>query len=383
MKKALVTTIVLVLGLGLATFAANPLSGSWKTDIEITIDGAGGLTVTDFDSTLSVDYTISGWTFGSVTGFELGGWTTQSFSADGVLGAFTFGSALVFDPANAAFTSWDTTVSVSIAGITFDAEFLLMGGADWGSGWTLGASGIAGDVTLATTVYFNMDSAGNLVQTGDCCVCFTGIDIEIGLPWCCIETVDIDLSFGCETGFEGVCFSVSGIAIPAWPWLSFDAELCFYTGETGKLLTLTPVLDLGDFSCITLYYALLYEGGVSCQTAPTVITGVEFYGIGLTCTIGGCTFTSLSSFNEADYDLVKDPYWEVFTIACDADGCCGGLFSFQIDTYFDCTSAMLFDWGETDVTMSFGLGSNLTLSVGLVVDTIGFTEWTLGFEFAF
>ncbi|HDL85762.1 MAG TPA: hypothetical protein ENH11_05490 [Candidatus Acetothermia bacterium] len=54
-----------------------------------------------------------------MTGFILTGWDTQEFTANGVLGAFTLGSDLIFDPSDALFTTWDSTGSVSIAGVSF------------------------------------------------------------------------------------------------------------------------------------------------------------------------------------------------------------------------------------------------------------------------
>jgi hypothetical protein len=165
MKKALVVAIVMVLGLGALAFA-GPMSGIFTTDICFSFDSSTGTVYADdFSAELTVDYTVCGWEFESVSGFSLAGWDTQSFTADGVLGAFTIGSTLVFDPSGAAFTSWDSTVGVSIAGVALDAEFLL---EDDGAGWTFGASGGAGDCDFGATVYFNMDADGDLVQTGYC-----------------------------------------------------------------------------------------------------------------------------------------------------------------------------------------------------------------------
>ncbi|MCD6136270.1 hypothetical protein J7J63_06145, partial [Candidatus Bipolaricaulota bacterium] len=105
MKKALVLTLAFALGLGVAAFANAPLSGSWCADISINPQSPA---FTAFDNDITVDYTVGGWTFESVTGFSLTGWDTQEFTADGVLGAFTIGSDLVFNPGAASFTSWDT-----------------------------------------------------------------------------------------------------------------------------------------------------------------------------------------------------------------------------------------------------------------------------------
>jgi len=324
-----------------------------------------------FTSTLIVDYTVGGWVFNSTSKFDDTGWIAQSFAATGVLGAFSLTSDLVFAPATAAFTSWDSTGSVSIAGVAFSGEFFLTG---VGSGWTFGASGGAGDLTLGATVYLNMDSDGDLVAN-EYCFCFSSVDFDVSFPFACIDLVDISLGFS-TAGFDGITFSATGIAVPGIAWLTFDADLTFDDGTDGKVLEITPAINLGDFTCITLYYDLL--------TSDTWhIDGIYFYGIEMSSgdLWPGVTFTSLSAFDPADpKDLVLDPYWEVFTIASEADACCGGGFDFSVATYFEQESGMLFDWGQSTVKVSMGLGSNYTAWTGLTVTDAGLTEWILGFK---
>ena len=62
MKKALVLSLALVFGLGVASFAQT-LSGSWETNIGI-IPSPVALTI---DSELIVTYAVSGWSFTSIT----------------------------------------------------------------------------------------------------------------------------------------------------------------------------------------------------------------------------------------------------------------------------------------------------------------------------
>ena len=338
----------------------------WTTTIE-------NIPTLGFTSTLIVDYTVGGWVFNSTSDFDDTGWIAQSFAATGVLGAFSLTSDLVFAPATAAFTSWDSTGSVSIAGVAFDGEFYLTG---LGSGWTFGASGGAGDVSLGATVYFNMDSDGDLIAD-EYCFCFSSVDFDVSFPFACIDLVDISLGFS-TTGFDGVTFSVTGIAIPNISWLTFDVDLAFATGVSGKTMTITPNLNFGTFTCITIYGELL-------GTFPQ-ITGYNIYGIGLTYTWNGVTFSSLSALAPGWYvtsDVALDDegsYWEAFTISSEADACCGGLFDFSVSTFFDKNSAMLFDWGESSVELSMGLGSNYTGWTGLVVKDTGFDSWTIGFK---
>jgi len=381
MKKALVLTLAFALGLGIVAFAA-PLSGEWCADITIAPQTPE---FTAFDTDITVDYTVGGWVFESVTGFDFDGWDTQAFSAVGVLGAFTIGSDLVFAPSTALFTSWDSTVGVSIAGVAFNGEFLL---TDIGSAWLFGATGGAGDLSLGATVYFNgkLDPYGALaVQTPGYCFCFSSVTFDVSFPFGCIDLVEVSLGFSAAYGFDGVTFSVTGIELPGISWLTFDADLTFDDGAgelQGKTLTLTPNLVIGDSNCIILYARLVGDDGVSCTTEGALsITALEIYGIGLSFDPVGVTFSSYSSFDPNDNEDITGnaDYWEVFTISSEADSCCGGGLSFALDTYFSCDSGALFDWAETDVSISYGLGSNLTFSTGLNVTDAGFTEWTIGF----
>ena len=69
MKKAIVIAITMMLGLGLTAFA-GPLSGSWASSL--VVDPAAS-SFTSLSSTLAVDYTVSGWTFTSITDLDEAG----------------------------------------------------------------------------------------------------------------------------------------------------------------------------------------------------------------------------------------------------------------------------------------------------------------------
>jgi len=103
MKKVFVIAITMILGLGLAAFA-GPLSGSWATTL--VVDPAAS-SFTSLTSTLAVDYTVSGWTFGSSSGFTLTGFSSQSFTAGGSIGAFTLSSTMTFNPMFVTLKTYD------------------------------------------------------------------------------------------------------------------------------------------------------------------------------------------------------------------------------------------------------------------------------------
>ena len=159
MKRALVLGLVVVLGLGVGAFAQ--LSGSWESSLSFDL-GATRFEdyIVDLTSDFAMDYSLAGWTFGSVSGFDLHGFASQAFSVEGALGAFSFTSSASFAPAfvtvwtypdlltwqnwqqTPSFTAWlcadplpvtlapkflklDATASVSIAGVTASAYVLM------------------------------------------------------------------------------------------------------------------------------------------------------------------------------------------------------------------------------------------------------------------
>jgi len=57
---------------------------------------------------------------------------------------------------------------------------------------------------------------------------------------------------------------------------------------------------------------------------------------------------------------------------------CG--FTFFADTFFSTTSGLLFDWVQSTMGLSLSLGTSVTVSSSITVDTDGFQEWTVMFD---
>ena len=387
MKRALVLTVLCVVGLGIAGFAAAPgmLSGTWTADVCFDPQTTGN-NISSFSSTLDIDYTVSNWTFGASSTFGLAGWATQAFSASGSLGAFTIGSSATFDPATAQFLAWDVDASVSIAGVTFSGTFLLEYQTPPGcyaSGFVLGASGASNGFTLDVTSYWNtaLDADGVLfTQTCDCCACWSKIEFEGAFPWPCVEEVTYSFAFSCDNGFEGITICAEDLVFPNLAWVLFDVCVTFDDGQTGKLLTITPELNLGEVeSCVTFFMADI-EG--------MAFGGFQIIGVEVEACWNGICFTSTSSVpfetgSLADLDDAWEDYadyWEAFCISSEGDSCCGGGFSFDVCNYFAADSTMLFDWALLEADLKFGITSNFFITSSLGVDDTGFTSWCFGFE---
>jgi hypothetical protein len=342
---------------GAAAFAAL-LSCSWSTQVCMNATTE----FTRFDSTLIVEYEVCNWVFGAALTFGFGGWETVSFSADGVLGAFSISSDLVFDPVTAAFVSWTNSMSITLAGVELDFDFT-MNNTPF-VGLLIGITGDVGLCTLGIEAEFG----------GDCSFDFLGVDFDFGFPFACVEWVDVTVMFGCGT-FEGICFSITGLQLSGIDWLIFDFEVCFDDGELGKTFTFIPDLNLGAYDCITLYAELV-------TGADFEFDGIDVYGLEIYYEWNGVYFQSITSFepgkNAALIGFAE--YWEVICIGSIGDSCCGGGFDFEVCIYFDETSTWLFDWGLTTINLGFGIGSNFTVTASLQIDAGGLLLMCLGFD---
>jgi hypothetical protein len=358
MKKALVLSLAVVLGLGVASFAQT-LSGSWDTTISI-VPSPVSMTLS---SELIVTYAVSGWSFTSDTVLSDAGWTSQHFDVSGSLGAFTLGSVLTFDPSTVSFTSWKVTGGLSLAGVTFDGVFTLTPGD---TKLVLTGAGSAGNVNVEVVLTLG----GNDDEI--CDFDFNGVVITVDFPFCCANVIS-EIAFNCD-GFEYVTFEVDNIALPNLPWITLDALLTFTVDE--KTLVLTPTVDFGAVACFDIYVTQATEGNL-------IIGDITISGIGISCEIGGVEFTGISFWGEGTKPglLKGTPYWEAYQIATTDDGCCGP-FAFDITIYFLEGGLQLFDVAELVANMSIQIATQFTFSMGIQIDLTAspaFTSWTLGF----
>jgi hypothetical protein len=371
MTRALVLGLAVVLGLGVASFAQT-LSGSWDTTITITPTPVS----LGVASSLVVTYSVSDWSFTSDTVLTATGWSSQNFRASGALGGFTLGSVLSFNPATASFASWTATGSLSLAGVTFNGTFTLLGsGLTPGTTFRLVGAGTAGAVDVDVTLTFGDTT------TSVCDFNWTGVTIDVDFPFCCADVMST-VTFNC-LGFDKATFEVQDIALPALPWVTLDALLTFQTQT--KSLVLSPRFDFGDVACFSLYIA-------QAQTGNLTLGDITINGIGLYCEMGGVSLTGISYWGSGTKPglLSGTPYWEAYQIATTDGGCCGP-FEFDITAYFlgngtqpgVALGTLLFDVAEVDADMSIQISSQFTFEMGIAIKLeaapAAFTKWTLGF----
>jgi len=374
MKRALVLSLIFAVGLGFAGFAQT-LSGTWDTDIILDLTATAWPAGVTINSEITVDYTVGDWTFSSETDIANGVWNNQDFDFAGVLGAFTISGDIEFDPNTPAFVSLEADASVSIAGVTFGAEFTLVPN---GTELVLTGSGVAGDVSIDVEI-----TLGDLVG---CDFDFEAVLITVGFPFCCAD-ITAELSFTCA-GFQYVEFCFEGLTIENLPWLTLGACVKFQTDS--KVFTFDPSIDLGVIGCdFDLYYRIVSVGGTNYQ--PLWVDGIQFDGIQIACEIGGVAFTGITYWGLDDHgDGTQSPgilagyedYWEAYQIATTDDGCCGP-FSFDVTVFFDEDpgATKLFDVAYFVANIEIQIATQFTFGLSLETDVQAGTVNTLTFSF--
>jgi len=157
MKKALVLSLFVMLGVGVACSAQ--LQGEWDTWLKLDITPTFGLN--SFYSFLDIQYLVGGWTLEAAAVIDEGGVNQLWFEAYGSLGAFSAWSLAAFDPTPTApaFATFENGAEVSIAGVDIYALFAIQEtGTGIGTGFALGGIGTAGDIRIGAEITWNLGS---------------------------------------------------------------------------------------------------------------------------------------------------------------------------------------------------------------------------------
>jgi hypothetical protein len=361
MKKALALGLVVVLGVGVASFA-QMLSGAWDSTVTIVPSAVSF----GIRSELIVTYAVSGWSFSSDTVLTEAGWVSQRFDASGALGEIALGSVATFNPAALAFASWIVTSSASLADVSLSGTCMLLPN---NTKFILVGSGTADTVDARVAVTF-----GDQTLAG-CDFNWTGVDIAVGFPFSCADITSA-ISFGSD-GFSYAEFMVAGIAIPSLPWATLAATLQFTVAE--KTLRLAPSFDFGVDACFELYVEQLHS-----TTAGVLTLGdIEIGGLGLKVTIGVVDLYGLSYWGNGTAPTILDGYWEMYEISTSDDGCCSGALDFSVAVFFSDVSDELFGVSLLKADISVNATSNFVFSTGISIDLAAapdaFAEWTVGF----
>jgi len=398
---------IAIVVIGLSVLADDTLGGQFEFGLTVDV-GAGGVIAFDpLVSSLETCYSTCGWMFESYSEFQQWGYIFQGFNVAGTLGAIASTGDVLFGPAGAGFLYAQTIVALQIAGVTLELytahlEASVLGGPADGMVVRIAANLCGIDVESITEV--GADLSGITVVHGptgaehtfvtDPTVPgsgFTGQRILVrGWTFAC-AVVDVTVRFACGS-FEGICLDIADLQIAGIAWLTFDFAVCFDAGALGKTFTFVPRLSLEPSTCITLYAALIPEGGFE-------FTGIGVYGVEIEYSWGAVTFRSVSLLDPCVYAItmpaygarpvsieaaaahgwdVYPGYWELVAIEVEAPGCCGGDYRFAAYMYFDVDSVMLFDWAMTEALAEIPIGNGIVLSGSLCVDDAGLRQLAIG-----
>jgi hypothetical protein len=403
MKRALVLSLAVVLGLTFAGFAQGELHGEWDTSIFIYPTKASLLEFFAFQTEIDVVYEVGGWSFGSYTFINDAGWGQQYFTAAGSFGAFSIDSKLEFVPTG-AFVGWYVDTGFIFGSVDIGILFALVPNnvlLELTAGATTGVVDIDITLALGDVVYSACDDIyGYFPYSGPENVCdfnFNGIKIDIDFPFCCAD-VHADIDFTCY-GFDKACFTVSGITVPNLPWVTLTTTICFQT--LSKTIAIYPAFGYGNDVCFDLYFETVQTDGSVINGWDTlvgkIVDGWQLVGIGLECEIGGVSFSGISYWGQGFYSSCAGAWflpsplsgyagagfegnWEAYKIATTEDGCCGP-FDFSL-TFFMGGGGQLFDISRIIAAFSYELGANFTFDMGFdyTVGTPGLQKLSIGFE---
>jgi hypothetical protein len=406
--RHVILSLIAILCYAAVAFGSDGFTGSWQAQIGISPQET--VPFHSFQSTLDVGLTLSFVTVSSISDFLIDGWLWQEFDLDADLSIVSFDGQMLFEPQSGDFLYAQGHLGLDFGPITFGLYGAATGPTQTDSanfGWVFSVSGdiVPDMVSFESNTFIGADLSGitfnaATAQTDSTLIHKTFLtDPTIDVPpltfsgqefvfhanaFGCAE-LDSTTTFG-KTGFESQEIELTFMNLFGIP---FDMTLDFiYTLQT-KSYVFTPSLET-DFGCLSVYTNLLRTGNT--------ITGLEIYGIAFQIDIAGATLTSISNLDTVDYVIttpdfgfVVEPldtattqghlyypqdYWEAVSLDVDIPPYgCG--FSFSVDTFFSTSSGLLFDWAQSTMGVTLALGSSVSTSSSITVDTTGFTEWDL------
>ena len=370
-----------------------------------------------FSSTLEMGLCATFLELTSISDFLFSGWLWQEFDLAASLGFVSFDGMMLFEPQTGSFL-----YAQGVLGISFSPIEMKLYGAMvppnvygvWKSGYVFDIYGElpGGFASVEAAVFLGADLSGisfsqttTVTQTPSyavwslltktyttdptatsCALSFSGAELTFKAnAFTCVELTSIT-AFTC-TGFESQEIELSLVHMFGIP-LTLTLDYAFNLQTVSH--TFTPSLET-DYGCVKVYTNIVQTG--------SILTGLEFYGIAFQATFAGATFTSISNLDTTkyvittpEYGMIVEPladaiaeghlyypqeYWEVISVVVDIPPAgCGS--SFAVDTFFSTSTGLLFDWGKSKMKATFSNGGFFSISSGVVIDTTGFNEWTIG-----
>lgn len=319
-----------------------------ETDILVALD-LGGLNVASSSSL-------------SMTGYE-----SQTFTGTMTVDLWQFYTELGFTPLHGGFDHWLGTASIDLGGALVESTLYLAQDPIMSYG-TLSLSGAVGAGTVALKTKFE----GCSLSFSRCDLTATGFEI-------CGVSLSSSMWLS-GSGFEDLRFSASVIPLPGFTLATLDAAL--------RLTIMQKTLDLSvswegllePLPCLTLYTAI--AGGAGGSSAS--LGAMEIYGLGVDCTVGSVSVSSVSVLDPAYAGSVLGVehagQWELFRLSTKAYDCCEDEFSWTISTYFSAASTALFGWSETITSVTIPVAARGSATLSFEVSEFGLEELSLSLK---
>jgi len=407
--RVLFIAAALAAGCTIGVTAGEWFTGSWQAEIGLSPQQT--MPFSSFASTLDVGFCISFLRLASVSDFTFDGWLWQEFDLTAALGVIRFDGWMLFEPQTGSFLYAQGVLSLELAPFVLSVYAAAVGptqseSMNYGYVFDIYGEIIGGLFTFESATFIGADLSGisftkSVGQTDPSLLTKTyKTDPTIDVPPLCFSGQELmfrAIALGCLDLTSVTTFGKLG-------FVSQEFEL-IYMGLLGLPLNLTlnyafsiqtashsftPSVET-DYGCLKIYTDLLLDGA-------STITGIEIYGIALDVELGGARFRSISNLDTTKYvittprfGLVVEPltlaleeghlyypqeYWEVVSLEVDVPPAgCG--FSFSVDTFFSTSTGLLFDWARSTMGVTLALGTSVTTSSSITIDTTGFTQWAL------
>ena len=401
---------ILVLAVAFGAFASDFFTGSWEATIGLAPQQTQPFTT--FESTLDVGVSVAFLTLHSVSDFVIDGWVWEELGLLADVGLLSFDGHMLYDPQTGSMRYAEGILALCAGPLTatlygavtsatqsesanygyvldvrgrvydvFSFESATYLGADL-SGISFTASGSVSDSTLLTKTFVTDPTIDPITAI------FSGEDITFeGTLFGCVTLTSLT-SFT-ASGFESEQLTTEFHGLFGIP-LILKLDL-IYELQTNSYV-FTPSLET-NFGCISVYSHIISTG--------SVISGVELYGLKLSMTVGTATLESISNLDTTTYvittpefgsvvepltDAIADghvyydqDYWEILRLDVGIPPI-GAGFSFSVETFFSTTDGLLFDWAKSVMGLTLALGTSISTSTAITVDSTGFTGWTLSFR---
>ena len=258
MKRALAIAVA-VCTLGVAGFGIT-LSGTWAADVDL-------LPAVSIESTLTLNYTVAGFTITGVSRFAPAGLDWMRFSLAGPFGPLTLAGSMWFQATPPAYESSHIAATLDFGGIAIGTIVRHWVAGEWRAAWTADPlGGAAGMQYIFTTTVAPVTLRTEFLDPTDG-IRFHRLDLDVkDIPLCCGITFDAALDFVRE-GFEDI--TISGFGIPFIAGVTMDISI-LYSVQT-KSVTITPRLPGLGVACISVWG----RPQVDRDLGPRKLTGVQ------------------------------------------------------------------------------------------------------------